>query len=143
MPIPITHMPLGFVGITPDGQSDAEFFILRDDISFLKRHGPTWRYEDAALLQDALATPDCTFEDLKRKEYGVAIGYCYCVKPNRCYGDDGKPQPPPPDMVFIVFVRVDFGYVVFHWEWRQEDRSDLRHPLGWRNDFGRRLWRKP
>lgn len=144
MPMPAGHMPLGFAGLHPDGRPDAEFFILRGDIEYIQRNGPPWRYEDGRLIKDALTAPDCTFEGLNREEYGAAEGgYCYCVKPDRCYDDNGQPQAPPRGMVFLVFVRTGFGYVVFHWQWRREDPTDPKHPLGWREDFGRRLWQKP
>jgi hypothetical protein len=143
MPIPATHVPLGFPGVGPDGVSEAEFFVTENDIAKLRRNGPTHKYEDAQLLEPALSSPDCTFEDLSREEFGAGSGFCYCIKPVCRFGRNGETLPAPSGQVFLVFMHTHTNYnVVFDWEWRQEDSQDPNHPDGWREDFGRRVWRK-
>jgi hypothetical protein len=45
--------------------------------------------------------------------------------------------------VFVAFARTAIGgYVVFDWEWREEDADAPGHPVGWEIDFERRTWLK-
>jgi hypothetical protein len=45
-------------------------------------------------------------------------------------------------MLFVVFVRPDWGLLVFDWDWRNEDEARDGFPEGWRDDFTRVLWQK-
>jgi hypothetical protein len=45
--------------------------------------------------------------------------------------------------VFVVFARPAVGgYVVFDWEWREENADRPGLPVGWENDFEVPTWRK-
>jgi hypothetical protein len=42
------------------------------------------------------------------------------------------------EVVFLAFAEVrNMGYVVFDWEWRDEDQDEPGHPRGWQEDAKR------
>jgi hypothetical protein len=73
-------------------------------------------------------------------------GLCYSVRPESDPDEDAEDDPefaglPRYGMAFLAFVEVrDMGYVVFDWEWRDEDPEEPGHPLGWKVDFAERVY---
>ena len=69
---------------------------------------------------------------------------CYSVRPIRDPEIEEEQQPLPRyGFAFLIFARLGVGgYVVFDWEWREEDAEAPGHPSGWENDFERRTWQK-
>ncbi len=70
-------------------------------------------------------------------------GLCYSVRPQSDLDDeDGDARLvglPRYGAAFLAFVEVrDMGYVVFDWEWRNEDPEEPGNPLGWKDDFADR-----
>lgn len=138
MPIPIDHLPIG-EGRDPDGKPGASFFMDRTELDVIRRDGPDWKLEDARFIYETVQEPDAIFEGLRRP--GQHKSLCYCVRPTHdpdATADEGLPRY---GVVFAVFARSGVGgFVVFDWEWRQEDPEAPGHPAGWENDFEKRRW---
>jgi hypothetical protein len=128
-------------GRDPHTGEEREFFVSRSELEKLEEFGPKQKFLDARLIEETLRDPDVIFQGLKRPGYND--GYCYAKVPS-CWwfeADSGPIEaPPPPDMVFLVFVRPIWGLVVFDWEWRPEDSSDPYHPEQWKAYFEKKLW---
>lgn len=138
MAIPFDQLPIGG-GLDPEGNPGASFFIDRNELAMIERDGPEWKYDDARFIEEAVSSPDAIFEGLGRANQDE--GLCYSV---RLTSDPEEAKeaagPPRYGYVFVVFVRSGVGgYVVFDWEWREED-EEAGHPLNWQNDFTRRTW---
>jgi len=130
MPIPVDNIPLG-LGQDPFKESgEVEFFISASNLDKIEADGPTWKLADAIHVLTAIKNPDAIFEGLEREEY--KDGFCFSFKP---------PQSPA-RMVFLIFIMMNMGYVVFDWEWRPEDSDISGHPENWETNFGRREWHR-
>jgi hypothetical protein len=130
MPIPADNIPLG-LGRNPlvEGE-EVEFFVSASNLDKIEADGPTWKLADAVHVRAVIKNPDAIFEGLQREEY--EDGFCYSFKP---------PQSPA-GMVFLIFIMMNMGYVVFDWEWRPEDKINSGHPEKWDTNFGRLVWSK-
>ncbi len=146
MAIPADLIPIGHGGMAPDG-SRQSFFVSKRELEQIRLDGPPWKYEDARFIEEAIDDPDALFEGLRRPNQDES--FCYSVQPTHDPDDeeDGEaepPIPPRPGYVFLVFVALgSFGYVVFDWEWREEDADEPGHPLNHAEDFARRIWQRP
>jgi hypothetical protein len=142
MPIPFGQIPVG-EGVLPDGGS-ATFFIDRRTLELLAEHGYGEKYHDARFLPLAVSRPDAIFQGLSRPNRHD--GLCYSVRPESDPDDDGTNEPgavalPRYGVTFLAFVEVrDMGYMVFDWEWRDEDPDEPGHPLGWKDDFAAKVY---
>jgi len=115
--------------------SDSHFYFSRSALDKIKKDGPRWKYEKYRLVPQAIENPLVIFEDLKREEY--RDGLCYAAKPS----DGDLASPVTKGYLFLVFVRKEFGLVVFEWDWRRES-GQSGFPENWRTDFGRIAWQK-
>ena len=51
--------------------------------------------------------------------------------------------PPRYGYAFVGYARPGtWGYIIFDWEWREEDPDEPGYPVGWEADFTRRSWYK-
>jgi hypothetical protein len=112
---------------------------------------PSWTFSRPTVLngswkmryiREAIADPDAIFGGLKRP--GQEEGLAYSVRPTHD-PDEAEPSPVAPRFgyVFIAFVRFGIGgYIVFDWEWREENADAPGHPAGWETDFEGRTWHK-
>lgn len=136
MPIPSNQELIG-QGKGPDGEL-VTFFIDKEVVDNLEKYGPLWKWEDSRFVEEAIVNPDVIFEGLGRA--GFESGLCYSVRPTF---DSDEPENlglPHYGMVVLVFVRQCVGgFLVYDWEWREEDFNDPGHPTNWK-DFGRKLW---
>lgn len=121
-------------GRTPDGQSRT-FRVPTDLLTHLQRHGPTPKFYDALLLSFALNDWSHVYRGLKREEYEE--GYCFVAQPPKRYRSHDIELPPPPGLVFLVFVRSDG--IVMDWEWRKVDENDPTRPKDWHTAFGEEI----
>ena len=141
MPIPRDQLPIG-EGRHPDGTTGASFFIDKAELEILEEDGPEWKLDDARFIQEAVADPDAVFRGLNRP--GFEEGLAYSVRPTHD-PDEEQPEQIQPRFgyVFLAFTRTGIGgYVVFDWEWREEDGEAPGHPSGWATDFESRTWQK-
>ena len=97
---------------------------------------------DARFILEAIADPDAIFDGLKRP--GQEESLCYSVRPTRDPEIENQDKfSPRYGFVFLAFARMAMGgYLVFEWEWREEDGNVPGHPAHWENDFERRTWLK-
>jgi hypothetical protein len=136
VPIPSDQIPVG-EGLHPDGQPGACFFIGKRELELIRKTGPRWKYEDARFITEAVRDPDVIFEGLKRHDQQDNL--CYSVRPT-IDPDDEDSGLPKYHYVFLVFVSLHMGYVIFDWEWREEDPERPGYPLNWQDDFARSTW---
>jgi hypothetical protein len=144
MPIPRDHLPL-CEGRGPDGNT-VEFFVNLDELNSIRDNGPEWKFDDARFLYEAVQKPDAIFLGLQRTNQADSL--CYSVQLTHDPDDEGKSWaggiPPKVGFVFLAFVTLgQMGYLVFDWEWREEDPDEPGHPVGWLDDFKERIWPKP
>jgi hypothetical protein len=139
MPLPADQLPIG-EGRDPSGQPGAMFYVDRAELDIIEQDGPDWKLDDARFIAEAVAEPDAIFEGLQRP--GQEKSLCYAVRPTHD-PDQESESLPRYGFVFLVFVRLGVGgFVVFDWEWREEDPDMPGYPVGWKDDFARRTWQK-
>jgi hypothetical protein len=141
MPIPRDQLPIG-EGVYPDGNGGASFFVSQSELDINEHDGPEWKLEDARFKKEAINAPDAIFQGLKRP--GHEESFAYSVRPTHDPNEE-EPDPIPPRFgyAFVVFARTGVGgYVVFDWEWREEDADLPGHPVSWQSDFERRTWQQ-
>jgi hypothetical protein len=137
--LPMDQVPVG-EGKAPDGQGVAMFYVERALLDALRDEGPEWQLEDARFLTEAIREPDAIFEGLNRP--GMEDGAAYSVRPTHDPEAEGAEGPPRYGFVFVVYARpCPWGYVIFGWEWREEN-DEPGHPAGWEADFSRRTWNR-
>lgn len=141
MPIPSDQLPIG-EGLDPAGNAGASFFVDRNALELIEQDGPEWKMEDARFIPEAVREPDAVFQGLKRA--GQEESFAYAVRPSHDPDDENATFIPPHlGFVLVAFARTGVGgYVVFDWEWREEDPDNPGHPLGWEADFERATWRR-
>lgn len=142
MAVPFDQIPVG-EGMLPDG-SRAPFFTDRRTLDLLAEHGFAEKLRDSRFVPEAVSKPDAIFRGLRRPNQNE--GLCYSVRPENDPDDERDDTPefaglPRYGVAFLAFVEVrDMGYVVFDWEWRDEDPNDPGHPVGWRSDFDAKVY---
>ena len=142
MPIPFDQIPVG-EGLLPDG-GRGPFFVDRRTLDLLAEHGFVEKYHDARFVPGAVSKPDAIFQGLRRPNQHD--GLCYSVRPENDPEAESDEDPgfaglPRYGVAFLAFVEVrDMGYVVFDWEWRDEDPDEPGLPRGWRNDFAAKVY---
>jgi hypothetical protein len=137
--IPFDQLPIG-EGLCPDGRPGATFFISKTNLQVFERDGPEGKYEDARFVHETVQSPDAVFKGLNRSGHEESL--CYSVRPT-FDPDDPDSGPPRYGYVFLAFIRPGVGgFVVFDWDWREEDSDAPGHPEGWADAFGERTWLK-
>jgi hypothetical protein len=126
---------LPVLGMSPDGSGEESFYVSRRMLEKLESNGPTWKYEDAAFVEEIMASPAAIFEGLKRE--GYEEGLCYTGSPASDWTVPDREPVPRVGMVFAIYIS---GRVILDWDWRKEDDELDGHPEGWRGDFTRKLW---
>lgn len=140
MAIPSDQIPIGD-GLDPSGNPGASFFIDRTELDIIQQDGPEWKLEDARFIAEAVQEPDAIFEGLLRPRQENSL--CYSVRVTHDPNEPESQALPRYGYVFLVFARLGVGgFVVFDWEWREEDADHPGHPTGWPDDFERRSWLK-
>jgi hypothetical protein len=111
-------------------------------IQELQRHGPSWKFDNARLLEEALQSPTAIFEGLQRT--GLEAAFCYAAKPSRRYRKGGTIETPfSSGRVLVVYVdnmQSSNEFEIIDWAIREEDGKNPGYPAGWQNDFGRKIW---
>jgi hypothetical protein len=137
MAVPSDQLPIG-EGRDPAGTPGAGFFIDLTVLEAVERDGPDWKYDDARFIEEAIREPDAIFEG--PKGFAQRDILCYAVRPTHDPENEFDSGPPAFGKVFLVYVRVGMGYVVFDWAWREEDEAHPGRPLGWETEFARMTW---
>ena len=140
MPVPFDQLPIGD-GRLPDGTT-APFFVDRRELERVREDGPTWKYEDARFIPQAVSEPDAIFRGLRRPNQVDSL--CYSVflthDPDDEASEFGSAAAPVFGYVFLAFAYLaPMGYLVFDWEWRPT-ADEPGHPENWPTDFAERVW---
>lgn len=142
MLVPFGQMPVGN-GLLPDG-STVPFYIDRHELDFLRDNGPSWKFEDARFIEEAIRDPDAIFRGLRRPNQTDSL--CHSVFPTHDPDEPdefGNGLAPRYGFVFLAFSYLaGMGYVVFDWEWREVDPDEVGHPANWKHDFAGRAWKR-
>jgi hypothetical protein len=77
-------------------------------------------------VAECLLKPGAILGGVREHQSG---GFCYCTLVSQRWTNGGNKVPPPPGMVFTVFVNPRDW--VYHWRWNPADPRDLRLPRGW------------
>jgi len=139
MAVPSNQLPVG-EGLGPAGEPGASFFIDLDELRLIEEDGPEWKYEDARFIHEAVSLPDAIFAGLKRP--GQRESSCYSERVTHDPDEQAPGGLPRYGQVFLAYVRAEVGFIVFDWEWREEDPEEPGHPLGWGVALARRTWRR-
>jgi len=86
--------------------------------------------EAAHLVPEVLQKPLAVFQGLRREADEPERGenwLCYCGRPARAYHANGRPRPPWPGEVFLVFVNDE--RIAYNWYWTEADPKDANLPL--------------
>lgn len=142
MAVPYGQVPIGD-GLLPSGER-APFFILRHTLDLLSEYGPQEKYRDARFIEMAVTQPDAIYRGLRRPNQHE--GLCYSIRPESDPDDyesiTGVASLPRYGVVFLAFVEAGaMGYVVFDWEWREEDGDNPGCPAAADRDFAGRVYR--
>ena len=89
---------------------------------FYELSGDKMTYQDSC-VQDVLLNPDVIFGGVREFQQG---GCCYVGQPSRRWFNSGSQGPPPPGMVFVVFVSP--RDCVYEWRWEKADPNNERMP---------------
>jgi hypothetical protein len=140
MPLPSNQVPIG-AGLSPDGKSRAVFFIDWHALSVVEEKGPEWKFSDARFVPEAVDVPDAILEGLKR--HGEEDALCYSVRATVDPDNDDNEALPRYGYVFLAFVKHCIGgFIVYDWDWREEDPDMPGHPLSWEDDFEKPTWQR-
>lgn len=139
MGLPADQLPIGR-GINPLAPGDTcLFYVSRTILESIEENGPEAKWHDANLLEDAIAQPAVIFHGLNRQ--GFEDGYCFSCLPQFRFRSDGTTMPRRADRVFLLYMTLEVGPVIFDWEWRPGNEK-TGHPYEARENFGRETWRR-
>lgn len=138
MPVPRGYRSVE--GRCPFAEGTCEFGVSQSLLVKYQRNGPDWKFYDALLIPEVLASPAAIFEGLRREDYEDAL--CYSARPSRRFKSSTIEVPFPPDRVMLVYVEnhKTRGLIVLDWDSRKRHATDQGHPQNWEHDFGRRIW---
>lgn len=130
-------------GRLPDGTA-VTFYVAKPELDALRDNGPQEKYDASRFLPEAVSDPDAIFEGLKQPDEDASLYYSVFLTHDPDDEDTEARTPPRYGFVFVAFVRLaNMGYVVFDWEWREQDPEHVGHPVNWASDFGARVWSRP
>ena len=104
----------------------AKFYELRGDDNAA---------ETGSSVREVLTKPSAVFGGVREHEHG---GLCYCGRPRQRWTNAEVKCPPPPGMVFLVFVSPADGVYEWRWEWASESNAEF--PAGFDRRFEGLLW---
>jgi hypothetical protein len=88
------------------------------------------------IAKEVVGDPAVVFEDWMRPEREECL--CYGGRPDHDFRGPQIETPPPPGMVFCVFV-LPSGKIT-DWRWELADSDEPDYPENWNERFGRILW---
>lgn len=119
--------------------------LMDDDFQAIYKYGPRYKFYSlcgdkmtytGSSVQEVLLSPTAIFGGVREHQKG---GVCYVGVPSRGWLNSGTSVPPPPGMVFLVFVSPK-GHL-YEWRWERTDPDDAELPIGYQDRFpGGRIW---
>lgn len=131
---------LAFPGVDPKTGRTVPIQLAFEKIRALPKLGAGKVKEAGFIVPEVLAKPTAIFQGLTRDADDSKRGAgwrCYAGRPGKCFEDDGRSVPPPPNRVFVVFVNDE--NVAYNWYWCSSDPSDATLPEGYAERFHERL----
>ncbi len=113
------------------------FKVREEDLRSLRTLPPYVTFGLTKCAKRTLSAPTSVYRGLNRGSTApqrLRDGWAICGKPSRTYANDGRAEPAPPSMLYMVFADRD-GYV-FDWDWVREDPGFAGHPLNMDLRFG-------
>lgn len=111
------------------------------------KYGPQWKFFElrgddslsgkGSSVREVLLDPQVIFGGVREYRPG---GLCYCGVPNQRWTNGGVQCPPPPNMVFTVFVNPRDE--VYLWRRERVDETESFFPIGWKTRFGEVTWKR-
>jgi len=122
-------------GFWPGERSPIEFYVAQQKVDYLQRCGQSSVYYGLHSAIEVLKAPGAIFEGLQRE--GQGRSYCFSGVPRR-YSEDTE-MPPPPGMVFVVYMTSN--RVIFEWRWERQAPAAHGRPVGFDcGRYGKVLW---
>ena len=110
--------------------------IEQAHIDGLTRHGVRARFFRLLLVEGMLADPMVVFQGWEREGHDNDL--CYVGRPERDFRSGSIEVPPPPGMVFVVFVTASGK--VSEWRWEKSDEENPEFPEDYKARFRRIVW---
>ena len=123
--------------LSPDGNGTIDVGLPFGLVKALQRDGPGPRYSRMALVKEVCESPISIRRGWEREGYDDAL--IYIGQPGKDLRSNTIEVPPPPDMLFFVFVAPDG--TIEEWNWRrcsQEEAIANEKGLG----LGELIWAK-
>jgi len=121
--------------------------LMADLVRKLMTEGPQTRVYDiigdrndptcGSPVQEVLLKPIAVFEHIREHQKG---GMCYCGIPTCRYTIGGAKVPPPPNMVYCVYINPGDRFFESRWEPADPDHEGL--PLGYQTRYKMKIWPK-
>jgi hypothetical protein len=113
------------------------FRVREEDLRSLHSLPPYVTFGLTKCAKRTLSAPTSVYRGLNRGSSApqrLCDGWAICGKPNRTFTNDGRAEPAPPGMLYMVFA--DRSGYVFDWDWVREDPAFPGHPLNMDLRFG-------
>jgi len=118
------------------GQARRELRLAQAHVDGLTRHGLKSRFYRLLLVREVLTNPRVVFQGWEREGFEQAL--CYVGSPSKDLRSESIETPPPPGMVFLVFVTPQGTLSDWRWEKSAEDNPEF--PENYRVRFRRIVW---
>jgi hypothetical protein len=125
-----------FSGKKPDGTDGQEFRLPTRNVLHLRTKGHERKLLEVFSIEPVLKNPLAIFAGLEREEF--EDGFCYCGIPAEKYVTENTTVPPPPGMVFLIFVNKEFAIFEFRWEKMYAD--NFGNPKNYKTRFKQKTW---
>lgn len=143
--MPVDHYTIS--AICPNTGKKITLKLSRAEVGRVVKNGPRSRYYelagtadpnfDGSSVYNVLNSPAVIFEGIRRFQKG---GQCYCGVPPQRWTEGGNMTPPPPGMVFAVYVNP--GGWIYDWRWEKMDPSQPEYPVDFQKRFKEVLWHR-
>jgi hypothetical protein len=125
-----------FTGKKPDGGDGQEFRLPSRHVLHWRTKGHERKLFEVFSIEPVLQSPLAIFEGLEREEF--EDGFCYCGIPDKKQVTENSTVPPPPGMVFLIFVNKEFA--IFEFRWEKMCAEDFGNPENYKTRFKQKTW---
>lgn len=143
MASPPAHLPIE--AFDPETRGIRHFRIMKDDLDAVLKTHPRHKFFElrgdatptkaGSCVQEVLAKPSSIFDGVRDLHRG---GMCYSGHPPFRWTNGGAQCPPPPGMIFCVYI-CPLGSV-YEWRWEFCDESDADLPQNHKTRYRIQLW---
>lgn len=119
-----------------DDQTLRTIGVEEEQLNHLLHNEHRVKFSRLLIAKEVVGDPVIVFEDWMRPEREE--GLCYCGHPDHDFRGPQIETPPPPGMVFCVFV-LPSGKIT-DWRWELAEPEEPDYPENWKERFGRIIW---